>query len=319
MDMTPRVADQTLKTIEAHLEKDQGAAYRRHLRHLLPLAEDAYRDEEDPFRSHLGASLMGRECARELWYSFRWVKAPAFEGRILRLFNRGHLEEPRIVALLLMIGCTVWQYDEDGKQFRIKGHKGHFGGGMDGVVLGIPEMPETPVLGEFKTHNDKSFQGVRSNGVREAKFEHYVQMQLYMGKTGLSHALYVAVNKNDDTIYPEIVSFDKETYDRFVHRAGLIIDADEPPPRISNSPGWYKCKFCTFSSVCHGAAQPERNCRTCRWSTPVDGGEWLCENPLVVEEACINGWWDPIVVLDKAAQLKGCPDYEQNPLIKEKS
>lgn len=317
MSYTPRIATQTLATIAAALERDQGASFRQHLRHLIPLAEDAYRGEEDPFRSHLGASIIGRECARELWYSFHWTTAPSFEGRILRLFNRGHLEEPRMVALLQMIGCTVWQFDEKGNQFRVAGYKGHFGGGMDGVILGIPELPDEPVLGEFKTHNDKSFQKLKGDGVRESKFEHYVQMQTYMGKNGFRWGLYMAVNKNDDELYAELIPFDQVTYDRFQERSVMIIDAVEPPTRINNSPGWYKCKFCDFSPVCHGAAQPDKNCRTCRWSTPVDGGKWICENPIVLAKAEAQGWEDPIE-LDKDAQLKGCEDYEQHPLIKAK-
>ena len=318
MSYTPRIATQTLVTIAAHLERDQGAAYRRHLRHLMPQAEDAYRDEEDDFRSHLGASLIGRECARELWYSFRWTTKPSFDGRILRLFNRGHLEEPRMVALLLMIGCTVWQFDEEGNQFRIKGHKGHFGGGMDGVILGVPEIPDEPVLGEFKTHNDKSFQKLKGDGVREAKFEHYVQMQMYMGKNGFRWALYMAINKNDDELYAELVAFDQVTYDRFLDRSAMVIDAVEPPPRINNSPGWYKCKFCDFCPVCHGATMPAKNCRTCRWSTPVDGGKWVCENPKVIEVLKEQGYHDDQWELTKEAQLRGCDDYELHPLIKAK-
>ena len=95
MSYTPRIATQTLATIAAHLERDQGAAFRRHLRHLMPQAEDAYRDEEDAFRSHLGASLIGRECARELWYSFRWTTKPSFEGRMIRLDPANSAYEPQ--------------------------------------------------------------------------------------------------------------------------------------------------------------------------------------------------------------------------------
>lgn len=312
--MTPRIAAQTLAAISVAMEKDQGARYRTLLRELMPLAEDAYRGEEDAFRSHLGASLIGRECARELWYSFHWTTAPTFEGRMLRLFNRGHLEEPRMVALLRLIGCTVWQLDENGKQFRVSGYKGHFGGSMDGVVLGLPEMPDEPALAEFKTHNDKSFQKLKGDGVREAKLEHYVQMQIYMGKNALRWALYMAVNKNDDDLYAELVAFDRETFERFDQRAAGIIDAQEAPPRISESPGWYKCKICPFAPVCHGAALPDVNCRTCRWSTPVEGGKWVCENPKVMAE---HGQTTP-VELDKETQLRGCPHYEMNPTIKSK-
>lgn len=62
---------------------------------------------DDGHRKHLGASLIGRECERELWYTFRWVKHKQFDGRMLRLFQRGHLEEARFIDYLQGIGCEV--------------------------------------------------------------------------------------------------------------------------------------------------------------------------------------------------------------------
>lgn len=313
-----RVATKTLAAIDAALQADQGAKFRGLLRGLMPLAEDAYRDAEDSFRTHLGASLIGRECAREIWYGWHWVTKPKFEGRILRLFNRGHLEEPRFVALLQMIGCQVWQYDENGKQFRISDHRGHYGGSLDGVVRGLPDLdPDTPALTEFKTHNDKSFAKLVAEGVQSAKLEHYVQMQQYMGKYGLRWALYLAVNKNDDTIHGELVEFNSATYTRFLDRAGMIINQQEPPPRINNSPGWFKCKFCDHSPVCHGPTLPERNCRTCAHSAPGEDGQWVCRSPAQIGKAEAQCWEDPIVI-GKESQLLGCEDYELNPTIKAK-
>jgi len=62
-------------------------------------------------RTHLGASLIGDECERKLWYVFRWVKAEQFSGRLLRLFNRGHKEEPRLIEWIEGIGVKVWADD----------------------------------------------------------------------------------------------------------------------------------------------------------------------------------------------------------------
>jgi hypothetical protein len=55
---------------------------------------------ESGHRNHLGASEMGEECWRKLWYKFRWVKREQFSGRMLRLFNVGHQAEPRFIAYL---------------------------------------------------------------------------------------------------------------------------------------------------------------------------------------------------------------------------
>lgn len=65
----------------------------------------------DKPRTHLGASLIGKECRRELWYGFRWVKKEEFDGRMYRLFQRGHLEEARFIEYLMGIGCKVQPFD----------------------------------------------------------------------------------------------------------------------------------------------------------------------------------------------------------------
>ena len=139
-----------LKEIDDQIERDQGARFRGFLKDLLPKMDDAYRGEEDAFRSHLGASQIGRECDRQLWLGFRWAKRARFDGRILRLFNRGHLEEARFVAMLKCIGCEVWYEKPDGGQFKISRHSGHYGSAVDCFLRGIPEMPDTPMLGRVQ-------------------------------------------------------------------------------------------------------------------------------------------------------------------------
>lgn len=304
-------ATKTLALIEEKLRADQGARYRELLRTTLPLIEDAYRGDEDEFRSHLGASILGRACAREVWYSWHWTTKKEFGGQMLRLFNRGHLEEGRFVALLLMIGCTVWQFDDKGNQFRISGHGGHYGGGMDGVVTGLPDLPGEPVLAEFKTHNDKSFSKLLGEGVRFAKPEHFVQMQQYMGGNNLKWAAYFATNKNDDHIHAELVAFDSENYARFSHRAEQLVGMGQPPARINDSASWYQCRFCDHGGVCHGQDLPAVNCRTCAHSRPGPEGSWLCT------ETRNTAAFGDLVTLSKADQLRGCENYEVNRAMKE--
>lgn len=271
------LAEKTLQAIEEVVFKDQGASYRGWLGKVISHVGDAYRDTKEDFRSHLGASLIGRTCAREIWYGFRWATKPSFQGRMVRLFNRGHLEEARFIALLLSIGCTIYQQDENGKQFRISAEEGHFGGSGDGVVIGLPDLaPGTPALAEFKTHSDKSFKELSAKGVKTAKFEHYIQMQVYMRKMGLAVALYLAVNKNTDELYGEMVALDTIIADQFLDRAAKIIWMKSPPEMINKSVGWFDCKFCDQKPVCKLKKEPEVNCRTCEFSSPVEEAQWHC-------------------------------------------
>lgn len=80
---------------------------------LVDAINDAWASrQEDGRRGHLGGSLIGRKCERELWYSFRWATKPEHNGRSLRLFDRGHREEYRFVNFLEDIGCEVRAFSE---------------------------------------------------------------------------------------------------------------------------------------------------------------------------------------------------------------
>lgn len=294
--MTIKLATKTIDAIDAMVKADQGSKYRGFLQKVMPHIGDAYRTDEAPFRSHMGASGIGEECPRSIWYGFRWVRKPQFEGRILRLFNRGHIEEARFIALLLAINCKVYQQTEDGKQFRISHAGGHFGGSGDGIIVGLPDLePNTPALGEFKTHGDKSFMELKKKGLRDAKFQHYVQMQVYMRKMQLAIGFYLAVNKNTDELYGEIITLDTEVGDQFLDRATNLVFKDTPPEKINKSPGFFKCTYCDFKSICHLGADVEKNCRTCFYSIPKQDGTWFCTYK---DET-----------LSKEAQLVGCYQY----------
>ena len=63
---------------------------------------------EDGFRPHLGFSVIGRECLRAVWYGWRWATNDKHEGRVLRLFRRGKLEEEWLAKDLQAAGeCRV--------------------------------------------------------------------------------------------------------------------------------------------------------------------------------------------------------------------
>jgi len=274
-------------------------------------------DAEDGNRPHLGASLIGHACERYLWLTFRWVDAKKFPGRMLRLFETGQLEEARFVRNLRRIGIEVHDVTPDGKQWRVSDLGGHFGGSMDGAGVGFVEAPKTWHVLEFKTHNDKSFADLQKNGVQKAKPQHYAQMQVYMGLTGMERAFYLAVNKNTDELYSERVDFDPVEFAKLKARAERVINANEPPLRCSNDPSWYVCKLCSFHENCHGNKPPKASCRTCAHATPEMDGDsrWSCAHhnadiPLDVQrKGCEHHRFIP-VLLEKAGAVVDVKDGE---------
>ena len=238
-----------------------------------------YESKPQEHRPHMGASLIGHPCDRNIWMTWRWVLKPEFKGRILRLFNTGQREEPRLLEELRGIGAQVWDVDpETGNQWRVSALNGHFGGSLDGIAKGLPEGPKTPAVLEFKTHSHKSFTELVAKKVQAAKPQHYDQMQVYMKLMDLERALYMAVNKDTDDIYVEWVHADAQRQDSILAHAERLIGMTAPPDRLSDDPTHWQCKFCGFYKHCHQGVAAEANCRTCCHASPVENAAWRCDS-----------------------------------------
>lgn len=277
----------------------------------------------DEPREHLGASVIGRECDREIWYSWRWFSKARFKRRdretgeeldvepsMRRLFQRGHAEEDRFVSYLRGIGCEVYEFDPNRKradgspdQFKISDVDGHFGGSADAIVkiparlTGFPE--DVWAIGEFKTYGVNAWKKLKAKGGlgRDVKFEHLCQFSTYAFKYNLRFSVYLAICKNDDDLHVEFHQIDQTLGERMLIRANSLIRSRRPPNRISNTPTDYKCTFCDSRDVCHFGKAPLKNCRTCVHSMPIENARWACEK---FKHAPI----------ERAIQLRGCESYE---------
>lgn len=246
----------------------------------------AYEAANEQYDS-LGISVgeIGAECDRSLWYALHWAPQPEeLDGRKLRLFQTGNLEEERLVADLERIGVEVF-----GQQDRIRLVSGFIRGKCDGKARGVPEAPATEHLLEFKSTNEKRMIDLQKKGVKESKPLHYGQCQIGMHAFGLTRCLYLAACKNTDTLYSERLEYDAEYCLRQLARAERLVRLVEPPSRISENPEFFGCMFCKAKSVCHGSAWPRVSCRTCLHSTAELGGDchWSCarwSKPLSVDE-----------------------------------
>jgi CRISPR/Cas system-associated exonuclease Cas4 (RecB family) len=225
-------------------------------------------------RPHLGCSLIGSKCDRFIWYSFRWALSDIKDGRIVRLLSRGNREEQSVISLLKSIGCDF------SEKTNYLNFGCHIGGSVDGIILrGLPEDDESHFVLEIKTHNKKSFDTLIKDGVRLSKFQHFIQMQLYMLGTNIDKSLYYAVCKDDDRIYTEIVLFEEELAKKYLERAQKIALSDFPPEKISNDPSWYECKMCPAYDICQKKSWTKQiNCRTCAHSTAKNDSSFLCES-----------------------------------------
>lgn len=239
---------------------------------------------DDGHRNHLGASIIGDECSRKLFYIFRWCKHIVHTGRLYRLFQRGHREEAYIVDYLKSIGFLVWEYQDDGvTQHRISDCGGHFGGSLDGLCRLPSDLAEKynfhdTMLLEIKTINQNGHNGLSKNGMIVSKPQHYEQTCTYGKKMGLHYVCYVSVNKNDDTTHIEIVPLDHNVGQSSILKAEFIINSKVLPEKLSQQSTHFKCKMCDFKGICHHGQPLDRNCRSCGEAEPIDNSEWYCNS-----------------------------------------
>lgn len=232
----------------------------------------------------LSPSTLGNECDRRLWYDFRWASPiEVFTGQKLRIFESGKIYETRLLDDLERSGVTVirnveGEFDKHGKpkQIGVSFAKGHGYGFLDAEAIGVKEAPSKWHIVEAKSHKLKSYTYLIGRGVERAKYEHWVQMQIYMHQRERSRALYIATCKDDDRIHTERINYDVDFNIRLELRAERIAFSDWAPPRIRDNPDGWPCTFCKHAGLCHGDDGPEFNCRTCLHIAARDMGEWHC-------------------------------------------
>jgi hypothetical protein len=238
--------------------------------HKTTLGEISKLSEKQEHRPYLGMSQIGHSCSRYLWYSFRWCYSEQHSARLLRLFNRGHREELAIIETLSKIGIICY-----GDQTEVVMAHGHSKGHCDGMCIRVPEAPKTEHLTEYKTMSDKYFKEVCKLGVKASKPIYFAQCQIYMKKLKLTRALFVAVNKNDDSMYIERIPYEPEIGKMLERRAEDIILSEKPMKKEFDST-WYECKWCGARDICHFNKVPDKNCRTCEYCDIIPEGKWEC-------------------------------------------
>ena len=89
----------------------------------------------------------------------------------------------------------------------------------------------------------------------------------------------------------------KQIAEDHLQLADDLVFNKEPPKKLNESPGYFKCRFCDHKPVCHLNTEPDYNCRTCAFAKPIPNAEWLCE---------FTG-----EIISKETQLVGCNTYSR--------
>jgi len=208
-------------------------------------------------RNYLGASLIGNDCPRQIWYEYNGYDRPDFEASTLLLFDDGHRTEDLTAERLRLVdGVELITHGPDGKQLgfvhgKLKGH-------LDGMIRGLIQAPKKWHVWECKSSGHKKFtEFVRlrkqdeKNALKNWNMNYFVQAQLYMHFFNTDrHYTTVALGGGRD--YDSCrTEYDMAVALKYIDRAEKIINAIEPPVRISEKPDFFQCRWCSFKDICH--------------------------------------------------------------------
>ncbi|PZP63891.1 MAG: hypothetical protein DI596_02505 [Azospira oryzae] len=219
-----------------------------------------------PRRTYLGASRLGVACERAL--QFEYAQAPVdhgreTDGRMLRVFERGHVIEECMVGWLRGAGFDLRTRNGDGEPFGFSALDGRMQGHVDGVLVAGADLGHGsgyPCLWENKCLSAKSWREVEKHRLAAAKPIYAAQIALYQAYLGLHEhpALFTAVNADTMEIYAELVPFDAALAQRMSDRAVRIIaatEAGELLPRAFAEPAHFECRMCPYAQRCWGGAR----------------------------------------------------------------
>lgn len=211
-----------------------------------------------PRRSYLGASRLGASCERALQYEY--ADAPIdpgreISGRLLRIFERGHVNEDCMVGWLRDAGFDLRTRSASGEQFGFAALDGRLQGHADGVIVGGPEGFAYPALWENKCLGSKSWRELEKNGLAVAKPVYAAQVAIYQAYLDLYEhpAIFTAVNADTMEIHTELVPFDAALAQRMSDRAVKLIvatEAGELLPRSFSDSTHFECRMCAWQDRC---------------------------------------------------------------------
>lgn len=198
---------------------------------------------EDKPRTYMGCSGIGKECDRQLWYSYH-SPIKTKDPRILRIFRLGHIIEKEVLDLLRMAGFTIYSSGDDDSQYG--GLDEEIGYNIDGVLM----MDDVPYLLEIKSASDKRFNQMVKVGVKLSDPVYYVQMISYMKYMDLDRGLFIAYNKNTSDIHVEVIVASNMEANYFINRGKEIARMESEPERKYKTSAFFVCKMCEYRDRC---------------------------------------------------------------------
>jgi CRISPR/Cas system-associated exonuclease Cas4 (RecB family) len=196
---------------------------------------DRQRDKE---QHHFYVSDAGK-CTRAIFFKFKKAPREEIEPRVLRLFDHGDSIHRLIMKPLLSMReiHVVASEINIPPQELIRGR-------ADAIISDGKEL----YVVDIKSINSMIFQGLKS-----AKEDHINQIQLYLHYLDPQKGILLYVNKDTQELKEFIIDYDPK---RAKSLLSILVDLKKKidsniiPPRLSDWPENWQCRYCPFKEIC---------------------------------------------------------------------
>lgn len=195
----------------------------------------------DAPRDYIGASSIGSDCLRQIWYELNNGKGNKIPNKLRRTWEVGKVLEGMVVGLLRDCGVNISACQSEFVHYKLPYFKGH----CNGVIV------DYNAILEVKTAKNASFNIFVKSGCKKWNYKYYAQLQAYMGMSGIHEAYILVLNKDNSDLHEEFIAFDEFVFEELTDKAIRVFESVEPPRRVHNSPLWFACKVCKFNKICH--------------------------------------------------------------------
>ena len=195
-------------------------------------------------RGYIGCSQIGHACDRYIWLNKYGTMTWEVPVRKQRIFERGHLEEKRILNLIERL--------EESEVFHSQVYLSRqpLQGSCDGI---LKDKGGERYIFELKTMNEASFKALKKHGLGKSNAIYWAQCQAYMHLSGIPKTIFLAVNKNDESMYEELIEYDPIEAEGLVAKAERIDQLPHEPEGIFNEHKKPQACFqCQFHKHCYG-------------------------------------------------------------------
>lgn len=250
---------------------------------MLKAIEDNYKSEN---RDYIGASEIGDPCMRKIWYNYHNFPKRKLGHVPLLAAESGHYAESVTADRLRLVkGIELYTHKPDGEQFgwertielehpyEVIDPKtnetswvthGKISGHYDGLIRGLIQAPKAIHIWEHKDKDQTKFLNFKSikskygekNTLKEWDETYYGQAQINMRmaqEDGIPvNRHYLTVSYAGGRKYDSCrTDYHKEDAERLYNKMIKILNYPVEPPKLSEKPDFWMCRFCDFRKECH--------------------------------------------------------------------